>query len=115
MSKRPTIEQCQAEVNRLIAAGWRKEDFAAALKSLFAEPPQFGWVEVTSDEWAEHCASFSRAYGTEGNSIAGDAQRPLVHKAVMTDTTGHPVTVTIGMVRYHDNIHKTYYIQHHNA
>lgn len=62
--------------------------------------PRF--VEATADEWAEFCIQFDY-HNTEGRMEAGDADYPLI---TVDNVTGNAV----GKVRYHDNVHRTYYI-----
>lgn len=60
-------------------------------------------IECTPEEWSEFLSQY-RCYGTEGRkNYSSDISAPLVHKSSNTNEI-------LGMVRYHDNIHKTYYI-----
>lgn len=67
-------------------------------------------IEVTADEWAGFLAPL-KVYGTDPGPHPGDAGR-LQHRLIRGyDQKQNIISGDIvGEVRYHDNIHKTYWI-----
>lgn len=59
-------------------------------------------IECTSDEWSDHILQYPNAYATQGVREGSDSISSMIHK----NEFGEP----IAKVRYHDDIHKTFYI-----
>jgi len=68
-------------------------------------------IEVTADEWAEHLAKEKCYHREAGPLVSSDHSRMQTVAIAGYDLKQNIISgPVLGEVRYHDNIHKTYWL-----